>query len=125
MLWMKKVIAAMAVAILALGYFTLHMAFARGTDGKSSEAMEQAILALLTDETFEAVQDYYGEPKQYMDPTLLSLKKISEYPDCFEAVIQVESFYGPHNPPYGIETITFHIQYDKVTLVNFQHQDDS
>lgn len=121
---MKKYIAVMVIAVLLLGSFTFHMVFAKGTNETSTEAMEQTILALLTDETYDAVQDYYGEPRQYMNTKLLSLKKISYYPNSFEAVIQVESFCGAHNPPYGIETMKFHIQYDEVKLIDFQHQDN-
>jgi len=85
--------------------------------------MEETILALLTDETFDAVRSYYGGPRQYMNQKLLNAQKISEYPNLLEVVVQVETFCGAHNPPYGLETITFHVQYDGVKLVHFEHQD--
>lgn len=121
---MKKFLAVMVVVVLVLGSFILLTAFFNKTNEKPVEEMEQAILCLLEYETFAAVRNYYGEPRQYMNSELLSLQKISQYPDCFEVVVQVETFYGPHNPPYGIETITFHFQYDEVKLINFQHTDD-
>jgi hypothetical protein len=42
----------------------------------------------------------------------------------YEVVIQVETFEGPHNPPYGLETITFYVRYGQVELINFEHRDE-
>lgn len=123
MISLKRFLVA-AFAVLILGVFTAHLVFAQGANTKSEQAMEETILALLTDNTFDAVRDYYGEPRQYMNVKLLSVQKISEYPNLLEVVVQVNTFYGAHNPPYGIETITFHIQYDGVKLIRFDHQDD-
>lgn len=122
--FMKRLVAIMALALLVLGAFTIRMAVTTGANQKSTEAMEQAILCLLSDETFDAVCNYYGEPRQYWKAALLGLEKLTEHPDGFHAVVQVETFCDAHNPPYGIETMTFYIQYDEVALINFQHQDN-
>ena len=113
-----------AFAVLILGAFTAHMVFAQGINTKSEQVMEETILALLADDTFDAVRDYYGESRLYMNEKLVGVQKVSEHPNVLEAVVQVETFYGAHNPPYGLETITFHIQYDGVTLIYFKHQDE-
>lgn len=48
-----------------------------------------------------------------------------EYRSYYEVVIRVETFYGAHNPPYGLETMTFYVgPLDAVRLVNFDHQDE-
>lgn len=120
---MKRVVFTI-FAVLILGALIIHLTIAQGAKEKSEKAMEQTILSLLTDEVFAAVRNYYGEPRQYWNDKLLSVNQISEYPACFEVVLQVETFYGPHNPPYGIETITFHIQYDGVEFIHFEHQDN-
>ena len=55
---------------------------------------------------------------------LLSIQKIAQSP-YYEVVIRVETFNGPHNPPYGVETMTFHIgPLDAARLVDFDHQDE-
>lgn len=88
------------------------------------DAMEQVILRLLHQPVKEAVNDYYNGPRQYWEQEVLSVQKIPQSP-YYEVVIRVETFYGPHNPPYGLETMTFHVgPLDAVRLVNFEHQDE-
>ena len=86
------------------------------------EAMEPVVLRLLHQPVKEAVNDYYNGPRQYWKQEVLSIQKVPQSP-YYEVVIQVETFYGPHNPPYGLETMTFYIgPLDAVRLVDFDHQ---
>ena len=88
------------------------------------DAMEQVILRLLHQPVKEAVNDYYNEPRQYWEQEVLSVQKVPQSP-YYEVVIRVETFYGAHNPPYGLETMTFYVgPLDAVRLVNFDHQDE-
>lgn len=119
---MKKYVTVIVVTILAIGFFTLLLPFVAGTNDKSNETMEQAVLCLLQDEIINAVRDYYGEFRSYMNPEILRLQKAPGYPNSFKAVIQVTTFLGPHNPPYGLETLTFNIQSNKIKLIDFRHQ---
>ena len=87
-------------------------------------AMEQVILRLLHQPVKEAVNDYYNEPRQYWEQEVLSVQKVPQSP-YYEVVIRVETFYGAHNPPYGLETMTFYVgPLDEVRLVNFDHKDE-
>ena len=87
-----------------------------------SNAAEQVILRLLYQPTAMAVEEYYGERKQYWQQEVLNVQKVPESP-YYEVVIRVETFHGAHNPPYGLETMTFYIgPFDNVQLVNFDHQ---
>lgn len=87
-----------------------------------SNAEEQVILRLLHQSTTAAVKDYYGEHRQYWRQEVLSVQKVTESP-YYEVAIQVETFHGAHNPPYGLETMTFYVgPFDNVQLVNFDHQ---
>ena len=88
------------------------------------DAMEQVILRLLHQPVKDAVNDYYNGPRQYWRQEVLSVQKIPQSP-YYEIVIRMETFYGPHNPPYGLETMTFYVgPLDAVQLVNFEHQDE-
>ncbi len=80
---MKKYVAVIVVTILAIGSFILLSSFCGRKNDKSNEAMEQAILCLLTVKTYDAVGDYYGEARSYMNPALLSLQEVSGYPNRF------------------------------------------
>ena len=90
----------------------------------SLDASEQTLLRLLSGPVRNAIEDYYGEPRQYWNDEIISVQKVpnSYY---YEVVMQVETFNGPHNPPYGIETMTFYISYGEVILKRFEHQGES
>jgi hypothetical protein len=37
--------------------------------------------------------------------------------------VQVQTFEGAHNPPYGEETITFQINGSQIKVVDYKHRD--
>ena len=90
---------------------------------KSLKDAEQTMLRLLFYPAYDAVETYYGEPRQYWNDKILCIKKVPNTP-YYEVVMQVETFFGPHNPPYGIETMTFYISYGDVQLKNYKHEDE-
>lgn len=88
------------------------------------DAVERVILRLLYEPVKETVNDYYDGSRQYWRQEVLSVQKVPQSP-YYEVVIRVETFSGPHNPPYGLETMTFYVgPLDDVRLVNFEHQDE-
>lgn len=88
-----------------------------------SDAAEQTLLRLLFQPVHDAIEAYYGEPRQFWNDKILSVQQVPNSP-YYEVVLQAETFYGPHNPPYGIETMTFYVKYGSVELKKFEHQDD-
>lgn len=89
---------------------------------KQPSAEEQVILRLLSQPISAAVEEYCGGFRQYWRQEVLKVQKVPESP-YYEVVIRVETFYGAHNPPYGLETMTFNIgPLDHVQLVSFDHQ---
>lgn len=90
-----------------------------------ADATEQIILRLMYQPTVAAIEDYYGEHRQYWRQEILNVQKVPESP-YYEVVIQVETFHGAHNPPYGLETMTFYIgPLNEVQLVRFDHQEET
>jgi hypothetical protein len=86
---------------------------------------DSAIAILLDPYISKAINDYYGEPTQY---ALYDAKVvcITRYPFDFvyTVTVAVPTFHGPHNPPYGLETMTFIIKPGgKVTLDKYEHKD--
>lgn len=89
----------------------------------SVDAGEQVILDLLYQPTAAAVAEYYKEPTQFWRPEILGIRKVSDS-QGHEVVIQVETFQGPHNPPYGLETMTFYVgPTGRLQLVRYDHRD--
>lgn len=100
-------------------------AMAAESKNERPDAAEQVILRLLYQPTKKAIEDYYGEHKQYWEQEVINIQKIPESP-YWEVVIQAETFHGAHNPPYGLETMTFYIgPFDEVQLISFDHQDEA
>ena len=121
---MRKFVLLAAGLMAAAAILLSTSAAAQSKSELPQDAMEQVILRLLHQPVKEAVNDYYGEPRQYWRQEVLGVQKVPQSP-YYEVVIRVETFYGPHNPPYGLETMTFHVgPLDAVQLVNFDHKDE-
>lgn len=83
-----------------------------------------AILILLYPHIDKAIQDYYGEPTQsaLYDATVnFVLKANSNFQ--YRISVSVPTFHGPHNPPYGLETMTFLVKPGEVVLEEYIHKD--
>ena len=117
---MKRMI--VIIAVLAAGWIFSVSANASGAEQPCVEAKE-TILRLLAHPVQQAITDYYGESRQYWNDEILAIKMVPRTP-YYEVVVRVETFYGPHNPPYGIETISFYVSYGSVELKTFQHEDE-
>lgn len=103
-----------AVILLSTG------AAAESKSGPAQDAAEQVILQPIR----EAVNDHYDGLRQYWKQEVLSVEKVSQSP-YYQVVIQVETLCGPHNPPYGLETMAFHIDLmGTVQLIGFDHRDE-
>ncbi len=119
---MRKV-TAFIISITVVCLVISSTAFALTENEISSETSEQILLRLLFHSAHDAIEEYYGEPRQYWRDEILSAEKVPDT-SYYKVVMQVETFYGPHNPPYGIETMTFFVSYGCVVLKNFKHQDE-
>ena len=56
-----------------------------------------------------------------MNEAILSIEKLQ---GTFKFIIRVETFVGPHNPPYGIETMIITQDNSEVKVIDFHHQDE-
>ena len=120
---MRKITALIIGSVAAVLFMLVTGATAKSQKELSLEASEQVILRFLYEPATEAIADYYGEHRQYWREELLSVQKLpnSLY---YEVIMQVETFYGPHNPPYGLETMTFYVDLPGgIVLHSFEHQD--
>lgn len=120
-MYVKKAAVIIALSVIFIAFTVCFICFFHSN--YRADVAEEAIIRLLSDDAKEAIKEYYGENRQYWNDRLLSIKKVRGTP-YYAAVMKAETFYGPHNPPYGIETMTFYISYGKVELRGFEHQDD-
>lgn len=73
----------------------------------------------------QAITDYYGYPKSYglFNAKVLNIKRLEKGTYYFEIQIQVISFEGPHNPPYGVETVTVRKDHTGIYVKDFIHEE--
>lgn len=59
-----------------------------------------------------------------MDTKILEVTRLQSTQYHFRIKLQVTTFEGAHNPPYGIETITIVLD-DKTRVTQFEHKNGS
>lgn len=66
----------------------------------------------------------YASPSLWYrgDEKILKIKK-DESNNVYYVTVQVQTFEGPHNPPYGEETITFRIKGSEIKVTDYKHRD--
>src|SRR5690606_34592488 len=85
--------------------------------------LKEALIERLVDSISKAIVSHYGESKLWYrgDEKVLKIEKDE---DGIILTVQVMTFEGAHNPPYGEETITFQIlSGGNVKVINYQHRD--
>jgi internalin A len=68
----------------------------------------------------KAIEKHYGEFRQYMNDGIIGIESTQ---DGLIIKVILETFVGPHNPPYGLDTITFLKSDSEIKEVNFNHQE--
>jgi len=70
------------------------------------------------------ILDYMGQPTATQtalyDAKVNQIVRIDDS-FSFKVTVTVPTFHGAHNPPYGLEKMTFIIQPGGVTLINYEH----
>lgn len=85
--------------------------------------LKDALIELLVDPIRKAIETYY-KPKLWIRgfEKILKIEK-DEHENDIYITVQVQTFEGAHNPPYGEETITFQITGSKIKVVDYKHRD--
>ena len=104
--------------------FVYKEAVAINEDTVVSPEATATIALLLNPYIGVAIDDYFGEPTQYAlyDATVKEISQVKK-DFIYKITISVPTFHGAHNPPYGIETMTFTIQSGGAVLNDYVHQD--
>lgn len=81
--------------------------------------LERLVMLSFSPLITEAVNKYYGELRGYDLQGITDLKAlVFEH----EIKIQISTFVGPHNPPYGLDTLTIRFkELGDGEVVDFQH----
>lgn len=90
---------------------------------KAADVEQAVILRLIYEPLQEAVRQYYGEWRQNWRDEVLSVETVEGTP-YYKLVVRFETFCGPHNPPYGVDTATFYVSYGDVELRGYEHREN-
>lgn len=93
---------------------------------ESSQKLENdLLLRAFSPYISKSIENYYGEPRQFdlWDAKIINIKRLTPGSFNFEITISVNTFKGPHNPPYGLETVTIRLDDTGTHVVDFQHKD--
>ncbi|WP_164670069.1 DUF3888 domain-containing protein [Virgibacillus doumboii] len=90
----------------------------------SKKHLKKALIERLVEPISKAIHNYYGEYKLWSRSfeKVLKIDK-DKHDNLLYVTVQVQTFEGAHNPPYGEETITFRLKGNEVEVVNFKHRD--
>lgn len=85
--------------------------------------LKEVLIERLIDPIRIAIDDYY-QPKLWDRgfEKIIKIKK-DESDNVYFVTVQVQTFEGAHNPPYGEETITFRIKGSKIEVTDYSHRD--
>ncbi|MBY9081022.1 DUF3888 domain-containing protein [Paenibacillus sp. HN-1] len=93
-------------------------------DGKE-HLIEDALLSAITPAIDNAIAGYYGSPRLFglYDAKILKVEREQAGGYLFKVTVQVKTFTGPHNPPFGIETITLAVEPGHIMVTDFHHKE--
>ncbi|WP_277674397.1 DUF3888 domain-containing protein [Piscibacillus halophilus] len=83
---------------------------------------EGLILELLTPYVQDAIQNFYGQAREYEQEDIIELKQVEDCKGCFEATIQVQTVIESEDPPYANDQITIDVRNGSVTVVDYVHK---
>ncbi|TCS93937.1 DUF3888 domain-containing protein [Hazenella coriacea] len=118
---MKNKFAICALSFLIF-FFTTGYSFANQTPVPEN-LRDRALIEAMGPYIYSAITGYYGKTKLYDSEKILSVEQDPSGRNDYTVKIQVISFEGPHNPPYGLETVTLRISSYGVTVIDFKHKD--
>ena len=88
----------------------------------SKTILEQAFLRAIGQEILNATKSYYPNGRLFISPRIINIVR-DETNDKYDITIQILTYEGAINPPYGFDTITLRIPEFKV--IKYEHKDVS
>lgn len=118
----KAMITVLIVLVISFGITS------KAAGDVNPDPYQRIVITMLYPNIDKAINAYYGETIRGYD---LYNSKISNLESLygwsnFNVTVNVETFYGAHNPPRALEIMTFHVTLGKEpTLIKYEHKDIS
>ncbi len=112
--------------IVCLVVFTVLCCVSAEAAGEvNPDPYQRVVITTLYRDIQKAIQEHYGETIRgydLYDAKIRKLESLRGWSD-FNVTVDVETFYGPHNPPYGLERMTFYISLgEEPKLIKYEHK---
>lgn len=101
--------------------FSYSSAYAESSVPRTPPPKDGLIIALLYPHIADAIVKQYGEGKLFQNEEVLAVKQDPSGGNTFIVTVFFQTFTGPHNPPYGNDTLTFTVSAIGVTLDKYEH----
>ncbi|AFS77676.1 hypothetical protein Curi_c06020 [Gottschalkia acidurici 9a] len=117
------------VLLITLCIVIVFSSFSFSSSSLSDESKENLykdfLLTFLSSYIADSITEYYGYSKSFdlWDAKVLSLERLEQGLYYFKIIVQVKTFQGAHNPPYGIETVTIQQDVHGIKVIDFIHED--
>lgn len=93
---------------------------------EDSDLSNNTIRSLIYPYITDSINKYYGGNGPQFELSKAKLSITQPDPEIFTFIItaQVITFVGPHNPPYGIETVTIETSPLGTKVIDFKHEEE-
>lgn len=119
---MKKTLIVLSSVLIFFFTSTL-IVYAQDLQDTRERKIQEFLLMMLYPYIDQAIEEYYGKPKQYEEAKIIDIKRLNQKGQySFEIKVQVRTFEGPHNPPYGLETITMENDLSRIIITKLEHK---
>ncbi|PIH58837.1 DUF3888 domain-containing protein [Paenibacillus sp. LK1] len=126
---MRNVLCIFVICILTLTLNLNTLTYAE-PNTVNEEEFKPLSLTLLNPSIQLAITQYYQKIQKpqasygLYDMKVLELQRKSPGSYAFRIVVEVSTYYGPHNPPNAKEFMTFDIDPGKVKLIQYIHRNE-
>jgi len=93
------------------------------------DELKSAFLVSLTPSLNKAIGEIYkdipGGDRSYelFDAEILKLERVHKGWESFNVTIEIQTYVGAHNPPYGVDTIYLRVDPDNIKILGYEHKD--
>ncbi|MGE8080036.1 DUF3888 domain-containing protein [Peribacillus loiseleuriae] len=97
------------------------------TASPSYQDLNDTLITKLNPAISKEIQKFYKTNKQYglYDAKIINIQREQDGGFSFIVKVQVTTFEHAHNPPYGTDTITLHVDPKEVKAIDFVHVGDA
>lgn len=106
-------------------FFSVQTTHAKNQESTDDENLYYSYITLLSPYILKELENNGLGDRSFAlyDAKIVNIKREEDQSFTFYPTIQVNTYFGAHNPPYGLATVTFKVSPGEVKTINFKHKD--